>query len=177
MSSPRTHSAFLTRSWRSSGKLTSQTVFALSWNLISWGLLLALDGGKVFVNDVRYDSFASALAAYPFLSCIFAFPLIGSVMLYHTLALWLNHTDLSLDEDTFIMKSGPIPWGSGPVVVAWSEIKKVYVRQQQLVIERYHQGDLVIETKAFHPDEVKLFELWFLEHTPLAVNEELKKAA
>jgi hypothetical protein len=177
MSSTSTHSVFLTRSWRSSGKLTSQAVFALGWNVISWGLLLALDGGKVFVNDVRYDSFASALAAYPFLSCIFAFPLIGMVMLYHTLALWLNHTDLSLDEKTFVMKSGPISWGAGPVVVPWSEIKKVYAREHQLIIERSHQGDLVIETKAFHPDEVKLFEQWFEEHTSQPEDEELKKAA
>lgn len=177
MSSYIKNAAIVTHVWRRSDKIMSQTFFALTWNVISWGLLLALDGGKVFVNDVRYDSFGSALAAYPFLSCIFAFPLIGIVMLYHTVALWFNQTVFSLDDEAFVMKCGPLPWRRGQVRIPFAEIKKLYLRDHYLVLERHHQGDLVIDDFISHPQEAIIFEQWFQDHSRVVVPEDLREAA
>ncbi len=174
---PSTQGTYTVREWRQADKIKQYTFFTLFVNVISWGLLVALDGGEVFINGQGHTTLVMAMAAYPFLACIFFFPVCGLLMLYHCTALWLNRTELKTCADDLYLTQGPIPWGQKVMKVPLSEIKNVHLQdynsylngdtpeiRYRLVISRYHAGDLVLETGIRTIAQAAAAQSWCHEH-------------
>lgn len=174
---PSTQGAYTVREWRKADKIKQHTVFTLFINGVSWGSLFALDGGEVFINGQGHTSLGLAIAAYPFLACIFFFPLCGLLMLYHCLALWMNRTELKTCEDDLYLTQGPVPWGQKVLRIPLSEIKNVHLQdynsylngdtpeiRYRLVISRYHAGDVILETGIRTIAEASAAQSWCHQH-------------
>lgn len=167
----------LTRAWKNCNNVMSCTVFTLIWNFISWGSVLMADGGKISVNGAHYHSFSEAYAAHPITAAIFLFPIIGIMMLYHTMAIWMNKTQMRIDGGEFIVKRGPLFWMPSEFKIPVSDIKQAYVQEYsayvenkqpiiryRLMIQRFSSGDTQIESGITFYSDAQILEKWLEEN-------------
>lgn len=163
----------LIRAWRKCNNVKSCTAFTLVWNFISWGSVLMADGGKISVNGTSYQSFAEAYAAHPIAAAIFLFPVIGLVMLYHTLALWINETQMKIENGEFILKQGPLFWPPTEFKIPVIDIKQAYVQEYssvaensqpiiryRLMVQRFSCGDSMLESGIVLYSDAQILEKW-----------------
>src|SRR5439155_9217622 len=57
------------------------------------------------------------------------FPMIGIVVGYVVLAIWVNHTRIDLLSNTLNIKRGPLPWRRRFVAIAASTIQQLFVQR------------------------------------------------
>ena len=166
----------LIRAWKNCNNVMSCTVFTLVWNFISWGSILMADGGKISVNGTQYHSFSEAFAVHPITAAIFLFPIIGIFMLYHTMAIWMNKTQMQIDGGEFIVKKGPLFWLPSELKIPVSDIKQAYVQEYsayvenkqpiiryRLMVQRFSSGDTQIESGISFYSDAQILEKWLEE--------------
>jgi hypothetical protein len=167
----------LVRAWKNCNNVSSCTAFTLVWNFISWGSVLMADGGKISVNGTHYHSFSEAYAAHPITAAMFLFPLIGLVMLYHTVAIWVNKTQMQIDAGEFIIRQGPLFWMPSEFKIPVSDIKQAYVQEYsayvenkqpiiryRLMVQRFSSGDAQIESGITEYSDALILEKWLEEN-------------
>ena len=141
------------------------------------------DGGKLSVNGTSYHSFAEAYAAHPIAAAIFLFPVIGLVMLYHTLAIWMNETQMKIEGGEFIMKRGPLFWLPSEIKIPVSDIKQAYVQEYssygdnqqpiiryRLMVQRFSSGDTMLESGIMLYTDAQILEKWLEENIGIKYN-------
>jgi len=130
-------------------------------------------GGAVLIDGKSHDSFGTAFSARPETSAVFLFPLIGLAMMYHCLALWINKTEVKLENGSLILTRGPLPWIPGKVIIPTVDIKQAYVQEYSpyaqnkkrvirycLIVQTFSAGDLVLETGISHYKDAHMLEEW-----------------
>lgn len=163
----------LTRAWKNCNNARACTIFTLVWNFISWGSVLMADGGKISVNGTHYQSFSEAYAAHPITAAMFLFPLVGVMMFYHTMAIWMNKTQIKIDGGEFIIKKGPLFWLPSEFKIPVSDIKQAYVQEYsayvenkqpivryRLMVQRFSSGDTQIESGITEYSDAQILEKW-----------------
>ena len=189
-------SSNLSRPWKSISNIKSTTAFTFIWNLVSWSPVLLFGGGSVTVNGQAYQTFDAAFTANPMTATVFLFPIIGMMMMYHCVALWVNKTEIKLENGFLILNRGPMPWIPKEVKIAISDIKQAYVQEYspytenknrviryQLMVQRHSSGDMVFENGISNVTDAQMLEQWLEKNLGIkdvAVPEEYdfrKKAA
>jgi hypothetical protein len=173
------NSQHVVRFWRSHEHLWFQTILTLFWNFSSWSSILLFQESKFIMNGKAITSLSQAMSEHPSVSMIFALPLIGSWLIYHSLALWINRTELFWDDQRIIFKQGPLPWVNTDIRLDWSDIEKVWFQEYspghqdgralqcfKFVVHLKSQGILVLMEKLSMADKVVL-EKWLEESTLL----------
>lgn len=185
------HQHCLTRYWKDSSHYKASAAFAIVWNVIAWGSLFLTDGESLRVNDVSYPSLSAALDAQPMAYVMLVFPLIGVLMLYHSLAMWLNKTEVKIQDGYLFVNHGPLYWHPGEIKVPVSDIKQAYVEEYspysenreriiryRLVLQRSSASDLVAESGITFFADAQMLETWLEIHMGLVDSSvEIKKAA
>lgn len=178
----------LSRNWRESTKPKAATAFAVTWNMVAWGSLFISSGKPLTVKGVSYHSLSEAFKAEPITGVILIFPLIGLLMLYHSVAMWVNKTEVKISSGELVITQGPLYWYPSEIKVPMKDIKEAYVQEYspysenkeriiryRLVLQRYSSEDIVGESGiALYSDAEKL-EKWLEAHMRTEV--EMKKAA
>lgn len=167
----------LSRSWKDCNNAVSCTAFTLVWNFISWGSVLLADGGKISVNGTSYQSFGEAYAAHPVTAAMFIFPIVGIIMLYHTMAIWMNKTQMKISQGHLEIKKGPIFWMPSSTKISLSVIKDAFVQQYtvyadnenpiiryRMMVERVSGGETVLESGIAHYADAQILEKWLEEN-------------
>jgi hypothetical protein len=121
----------LQRLWRIGGSSKwFLSTFAIFWNSICGVMMAAMFGGApIRVNDVAYDSFASAFAEQPFIAVFALFPLVGLVMAYWALVTWVNRTRIGFVGHELVISRGPLPCPRPYQRLPMSNFSQVYVEQ------------------------------------------------
>jgi len=166
-------SSKLIRPWKAVGNIKSTTIFCIIWNFVAWSPVLMFGIGSVTVNGKAYYSLEAAYAANPITATVILFPLIGLLMIYHNLAMWMNKTELKLENGHLILNNGPIPWFPREVRIPVNDIKQAYVQEFNvnsdskvpvmrycLMVQRISSGDTVIENDISHYSEAEILETW-----------------
>lgn len=170
----------LKRYWRSSSHLKACTAFTAVWNVGAWSSLFNLSERNVLSHGVEYNSILEALTVHPSVSVAFLFPVIGILMLYHTLAIWINSTEIKIEDGHFKLNRGPIPWFPSSVKVPVSDIKQAYVQEYspytenktpviryRLMVQRYSGADSELETNIALLSDAQILERWLEQNIGL----------
>lgn len=163
----------LHRPWKTSRNIKSTTAFTFVWNIVSWSPVLAFGGSSVTVNGQAYHSFEAAFSANPMTAMVFLFPLIGMLMMYHCMALWVNKTEIKLEGGFLSLNRGPLPWVPKEMKIAVSDIKQAYVQEYspysenkkrviryQLMVQTFSAGGIVFENGISHYADAHMLEQW-----------------
>lgn len=121
------------RFWRSSEHLWFQTILTCLWNFSSWSSILLFHQSKFVMNGKAITSLSQAISEHPSVSLIFGLPLIGTWLIYHSFALWINRTELILEDERLVYKQGPLPWSPS---VVWYDLRDL----EKIWIEAYSPG-------------------------------------
>ena len=166
------------RRWKDSGSQSrnSLTLFALIWNGIVMCFLLAIFDGSVRINGRTYLSILEAFYQDKTVLLFVLFPIIGIGFMYSALAIWVNHTSISIDYDTLIVKRGPIPWPPLKVEIRLSELRQLYIQSYSSykenkrpvisfrIMAQIAQGsDILIEKGMDTYSDARILEQW-IEH-------------
>ncbi len=178
---------FLKRKWRASSNLKACTAFTFIWNLSAWSSLFNLGGGKVLSHGSEFHSVFEAISTHPSAGVAFLFPFLGLMMLYHTTAIWINSTEIKIEDGHFKLNRGPLPWIPSSVKVPLSEIKNIYVQEYgpytenktpviryRLMVQRHDGVDTELETNMAKLSEAQELEKWLEQN--MHQNVEVKAA-
>lgn len=183
--------------WRHASGIKSCTAFTVVWNFMAWGSILRSDGGKLTVNGASFHSYWDAFQAHPVTAAAFLFPIIGLLMIYHCLALWVNRTEMKITNTDFIVNRGPLFWVGSKIRIPIKDIKQAYVQEYspyaeydkpvlryRLMVQRFSVEETVVESEIRLYSDAQILETWIEKNLCIidvpvpgeAVNEE-KKAA
>jgi hypothetical protein len=162
----------LIRDWKNTKNLYRATSFAFAWNIISWSFFL-MPKNVWSIDGNQHGNFWQAVAHEPLILCVLLFPAIGLPMIYHAMALWINHTRMTIDNGSFEIRRGPLYWSQNQVKIPVEDIKQAYVQEYsvytetkapeirfQLVVQRYSCGDMVLESDICTYNDAKMLEKW-----------------
>lgn len=165
-------SRHLVRFWRSSENLWFQTILTVFWNFSSWSSILLFHQSKFVMNGKAITSLSQAINEQPSVALIFGLPLIGTWLIYHTFALWINKTELIREEERIVFKQGPLPWSLPVFWLELIDLEKIWVESYSpgydngRPLERYRlcvsvkaQGEKVLLQKLTLADKTVL-EMW-----------------
>ena len=147
----------------------------------TWEAALMLGPDPQFFKEKSFSlkkhSFSEAYAAHPITAAMFLFPLIGLVMLYHTVAIWVNKTQMQIDAGEFVIKKGPLFWMPSEFKIPVSDIKQAYVQEYsayvenkqpiiryRLMVQRFSSGDAQIESGITDYSDALILEKWLEEN-------------
>ena len=166
-------SSRLIKSWRMASHIHSTTAFSVIWNLISWSPVMMFGANSITVNGKAYQSFEAAFSANPFSAAILFFPIIGLVMMYHCLAMWVNQTEIKLKNGFLVSSRGPLPWLPKEIKIPVSDIKQAYVQEYspytqdktpvihyRLMVQRISSGDTILENGICTYSDALMLEQW-----------------
>ncbi len=165
----------IVRRWRSSGVAGRGylTLFTLLWDAFIVFFVAMTLHGPITINDTPYDSLIEGLqndeGAWVFL----LFPLIGLVLSYFVLAIWINRTVISIQQDMLVVTRGPIPWMPLKIDIKLSELRQLYVQAYssytendrpvtsfRVMAQRLHGSDLVIDKGLNTYSDARILEQW-----------------
>jgi hypothetical protein len=165
----------IVRFWRSSENLWFQTLLTLLWNFSSWSSILLFHESKFVLNGKAITSLSEAIQFQPSVALIFALPVIGLWLTYHTLTLWFNRTELTWDDQFIVFRHGPLPWSNSSLWLDWRELEKIWIEAYspgyqdgrpldyfRLCVHSKSQGQRILLQKLSHADRVVL-EKWLEE--------------
>jgi hypothetical protein len=125
--------ASLDRSWRTTatGGRWFLTFVAVFWNgCVGAAFVSMARGDSITLNGHHYSSFTEAsrhdVSAYLF---PIVFPLVGLVLAYIVLAMWLNRTRVTVDRFFLRIERGPVPWRGRCVEFAVGRLRQLYVEK------------------------------------------------
>jgi len=175
--------------WRREANIASCTGITIAWNLISWGSILMINGDKMRVNGTSFHSYVDAFSQHPVTAGVLLFPLIGLVMIYHCLALWINRTEMKIERGDFVVSRGPLYWTYSDVRVPIKDIRQAYVQEYspfaegeekvlryRLMIQRVSGGETVLESDIEQLDQAQSLEIWLEENLQI-INVKVKGEA
>lgn len=161
----------ITRSWKTASNIKATTAFSIFWNLISWSPVLLHGAGSVTVNGKAFNP--ETFTADPISAAVFLFPAIGFLMMYHCAALWINKTEIKLENGFLVSTRGPMPWIPKEIKIPTSDIKQAYVQEYsaysqnnqpviryQLIVQRISSGDTVLENDIRVYADAQILEEW-----------------
>lgn len=118
----------LIRNWDSKFR-GFMTMFSSFW---CGFIALFLWNGSVTDNDVPYESLQVALKDDPTNYLFLIFPVVGFVMAYITIALWINKTTITLGVDTLEIVKGPLPWIASRKSFRVKNIKQCWIEMYSI---------------------------------------------
>ncbi len=168
-------SRHIVRFWRSSENLWFQTMLSIFWNFSSWSSIILFHQSKFVMNGKAITSLSQAINEQPSVALIFGLPMIGTWLIYHAFALWVNKTEIIWEKERIVFKQGPLPWSSSVIWLELSELESIWVEsyspgyQDGRPLERYRlcvsiksQGQKVLLQKLTFADKTVL-EKWLEE--------------
>lgn len=165
----------IVRFWRSSENLWFQTILSIFWNISSWSSIILFHQSKFVMNGKAMTSLSQAINEQPSVALIFGLPLIGSWLIYHACALWVNKTEIIIEKGRIVFKQGPLPWSESVICLELCELENIWVEgyspgyQDGRPLERYRlcvsiksQGQKVLIQRLSIADKTVL-EKWLEE--------------
>lgn len=131
------------------------------------------DGDLMKVNGSSYSSYLEAFEAHPVTAGVFLFPLIGLMMAYHCLGLWINHTEMKIERGEFVIKKGPLYWMKSEVRIPIQNIRQAFVQEYspfsdydrpvlryRLIAQMFVGGETVLESEIRLYEDAQVLERW-----------------
>jgi hypothetical protein len=149
------------------GKIRRQIIFVSLWNILSWGILFSFKQSDILINGKGYSTFTEAVFAYPYLSSLILFPILGLFLIYQLMGVIFNQQRLHVEKEHFVFYHGPFLWRKLETRLLLENVKHI---QLQDFVTMTSNGDtliryrLVLETLQ---DEVS-FDLLPVDFTQVA---------